>query len=233
MPNNVVSFSGVTGSAYDVYIESSGMYWNGTAFAAIGNAAWTTFAQAMTERETTGVYNYTIPPSLPASFSYGFIVRKRASSGSPAATTDLYQGGADFSWDGTDLGKVLSSSFAAGATLPRVTLVDTITTYTGNTPQTGDSYARIGANGAGLTLVSVSPTGLNAVIAEEAAGDAPEINLREAIGLILDAACFGVLSGVGGVTPVVISNPGGTEIRATITADAVGNRTLIEIENLP
>ena len=46
---------------------------------------------------------------------------------------------------------------ATGATtltnirIPNVTLVDTITTYTGNTPQTGDNFARIGANGAGLT----------------------------------------------------------------------------------
>lgn len=31
-----------------------------------------------------------------------------------------------------------------------VKLVDTLTTYTGNTPQSGDSYARIGANGSGL-----------------------------------------------------------------------------------
>lgn len=35
--------------------------------------------------------------------------------------------------------------------LARVTLVDTVTAYTGNTPQTGDSYARIGAAGVGLT----------------------------------------------------------------------------------
>jgi hypothetical protein len=33
------------------------------------------------------------------------------------------------------------------------TTVGTITTYTGNTPQTGDSFARIGAAGAGLTAV--------------------------------------------------------------------------------
>ena len=31
------------------------------------------------------------------------------------------------------------------ATLARVTLTDTVTTYTGNTPQTGDAYARLGA----------------------------------------------------------------------------------------
>lgn len=37
--------------------------------------------------------------------------------------------------------------------VPRVTLADTVTTYTGNTPQTGDSFARIGSAGAGLTAV--------------------------------------------------------------------------------
>ncbi len=31
--------------------------------------------------------------------------------------------------------------------------MDTVTTYTGNTPQTGDAYARVGAAGAGLTAL--------------------------------------------------------------------------------
>lgn len=39
------------------------------------------------------------------------------------------------------------------ATLARVTLADTLTTYTGNTLQTGDSFARIGLAGAGLTAI--------------------------------------------------------------------------------
>lgn len=38
-------------------------------------------------------------------------------------------------------------------TQARVTLVDTVTAYTGNTPQTGDAFARIGAAGAGLTAL--------------------------------------------------------------------------------
>lgn len=33
-------------------------------------------------------------------------------------------------------------------------LADTVTTYTGNTPQTGDSFARIGATGSGLTSLA-------------------------------------------------------------------------------
>lgn len=32
-----------------------------------------------------------------------------------------------------------------GARIPNVTLADTVTTYTGNTPQTGDAFARLGA----------------------------------------------------------------------------------------
>lgn len=42
---------------------------------------------------------------------------------------------------------ILSVDSANGA----ITLVDTVTTLTGNTPQTGDNYARIGAAGIGLT----------------------------------------------------------------------------------
>lgn len=36
---------------------------------------------------------------------------------------------------------ITTGAFAAGTTVPRVTLVDTLTTYTGNTPQTGDSFS--------------------------------------------------------------------------------------------
>ena len=42
----------------------------------------------------------------------------------------------------------------ASGHVSRVTLADTVTTYTGNTPQTGDSYARIGATGSGLTSLA-------------------------------------------------------------------------------
>lgn len=43
-----------------------------------------------------------------------------------------------------------------------VVLTDTVTTYTGNTPQTGDSYARIGATGSGLTSLA-SQTSVNTI----------------------------------------------------------------------
>lgn len=55
-------------------------------------------------------------------------------------------------------GSIASATFAAGATIPRVTLADTLTTYTGNTVQTGDSFARIGSAGVGLTAASSQVT---------------------------------------------------------------------------
>ena len=47
-----------------------------------------------------------------------------------------------------------SLSINASGHIDRVVLCDTLTTYTGNTPQTGDSYARIGATGSGLTSLA-------------------------------------------------------------------------------
>ena len=61
--------------------------------------------------------------------------------------------------DGTGAGEIDTS---AGA-IAHVILTDTLTTYTGNTPQTGDSFARIGATGSGLTTLATaaSITALN------------------------------------------------------------------------
>lgn len=47
-----------------------------------------------------------------------------------------------------------SLSINASGHIERVVLCDTITTYTGNTPQTGDAFARIGATGSGLTSLA-------------------------------------------------------------------------------
>jgi hypothetical protein len=45
----------------------------------------------------------------------------------------------------TNLDALISSRTKPSDTQARVTLVDTVTTYTGNTPQTGDGFARLGA----------------------------------------------------------------------------------------
>src|SRR6185503_7271248 len=57
-------------------------------------------------------------------------------------------------------------TLGTGLTVARCTLVDTLTTYTGNTVQTGDSFARIGAAGVGLTSVALADATSDAVIAD-------------------------------------------------------------------
>lgn len=47
-----------------------------------------------------------------------------------------------------------SLGITAGGKISGVVLTDTLTTYTGDTPQTGDSFARIGSTGSGLTSLS-------------------------------------------------------------------------------
>lgn len=56
---------------------------------------------------------------------------------------------------GFSLTQTFPSNFSAlGITAGgHITNTDTLTTYTGNTPQTGDAYARVGAAGAGLTAI--------------------------------------------------------------------------------
>ena len=49
----------------------------------------------------------------------------------------------------------------SGGKVSGVILADTLTTYTGNTPQTGDAYDRIGATGSGLTSLAPSATALS------------------------------------------------------------------------
>lgn len=65
-------------------------------------------------------------------------------------------------------GAIDTATFASGTTIPRVTLADTVTTYTGNTPQTGDSYARIGAAGASLTDLGGMSTTMKGQVQTEA-----------------------------------------------------------------
>jgi hypothetical protein len=62
-------------------------------------------------------------------------------------------------------GSIGSATFAAGATLPRVALADTVTTYTGDTPQTGDAFARLGAAGAGMANLDAPISGRSAPLA--------------------------------------------------------------------
>jgi hypothetical protein len=107
---------------------------------------------------------------------------------------------------------ILSS---AGTTLAYT--ISTLTTYTGNTPQTGDAYARIGAAGAGLTAVVLAASGLDSVAVESG------LNARQAISIIA-AAC----AGLGGTTSNVYKGAGVATTRISFTASA-GERSSVTL----
>lgn len=62
---------------------------------------------------------------------------------------------------GIDWGQVANPSSTVNLSATTTNLVNTLTTYTGNTPQTGDSFARIGSTGSGLTSLAPSSTALS------------------------------------------------------------------------
>lgn len=97
-------------------------------------------------------------------------------------------------------------------------------------PQTGDSYARIGVSGSGLTAIPMS-TVASAVwsyIVEPAAGSAPAISAAQALALTFDAAPGGIIRGItaGGFTARV-RNPGDSVDRVVMTVDENLNRTSV------
>ncbi len=83
-----------------------------------------------------------------------FSIENRHSAGALRPTTagrtlDITAGGTA----GIDWGNVENKTTANDFSGTDIQLCDTVTTLTGHTVQTGDSYARLGANGAGLSAV--------------------------------------------------------------------------------
>ncbi len=101
-------------------------------------------------------------------------------------------------------GAIDSATFASGTTIPRCTLTDTLTTYTGNTVQTGDSYARIGAAGTGLTAITNKTDNLPSDPADEsliiAATDAIMYRIGAPVGASISADIAEVEGHVAGLT---------------------------------
>lgn len=105
-------------------------------------------------------------------------------------------------------GGINSASFAAGATLPRVTLADTLTTYTGNVPQTGDSYTRIGTGGVNLTALAVAGAAMSLTPAERntVAAAVRDVNNSTPAGGSLGAKINS--AAVAGGDPLALAVPG-------------------------
>lgn len=116
---------------------------------------------------------------------------------------------------------ITSAKFAAGTAIPRVTLADTLTTYTGNTVQTGDSFVRIGAAGAGLSNLVLPSGGLANVIAWTVALTG---NLSGSVGSV-SGAVGSVAGNVGGnVAGSVGSVASGGISASSIAASALNGK---------
>lgn len=88
-------------------------------------------------------------------------------------------------------------------------------------PQTGDAFARIGANGAGLTAVGLASNGLDAIVIETG------LNARQALS-INAAALAGVLA-VSGTTVTIAAAGVPATNRITTTVDASGQRISVTL----
>ncbi len=142
----------------------------------------------------------------------------------------------------------------ASGHVSRVTLTDTVTTYTGNTPQTGDAYAIVNSgthgNAALKTLIDTVDTVVDSILADVGTdgvvlssatqqsiatalldlsnGVETSYTLRQALRLILSSAAA-KLSGAA-TTTVTIRDIADTKDRITATVDASGNRTAVSVD---
>jgi len=126
------------------------------------------------------------------------------------------------------------------------TTIGTLTTYTGNTPQTGDSFARIGATGSGLSSLAPASTALSTAqwsntragyIDNLSAGAAATASTQSTQGTILDKlnaafASSGVFStGALQNAPTGSGEGGGLSPAQDASLTAIENRVTLGVPN--
>ena len=85
---------------YALLLNSSGLAWNGSAFEAIVNAHWTTYAVALTEQGTTGVYLANFPAVSAGYYAASFRLR---AGGSPAVSDSVVGTPVAINWGGVSV----------------------------------------------------------------------------------------------------------------------------------
>lgn len=159
-------------------------------------------------------------------------------------TLDISAGGEA----GVDWANVGTPGSTVNLSATTTNLVNTVTTYTGNTVQTGDNFARIGAAGAGLTaLGDTRIANLDATVSSRLATSgytAPPsaASIASAVWaavlegtytaanymVLFAAALLGKASGLA-TTTAVYRDTGDTKNRISATVDADGNRTSVTL----
>ncbi|HLB80616.1 MAG TPA: hypothetical protein VJJ77_08930, partial [Dongiaceae bacterium] len=147
---------------------------------------------------------------------------------------------ADAVWDEARAGHVSAGSFgegvasvtgAVGSVAGNVggNVVGSVGSVIGHTPQTGDSFARLGAPaGASIAadIAAVPTAAANAdALLDKTNGVETGLTLRQCLRLV-SATLFGKLSGAA-TTTVAIRDFGDTKNRISATVDADGNRVAV------
>jgi hypothetical protein len=124
-----------------------------------------------------------------------------------------------------------SLGISAGGKINGVVLTDTLTTYTGDTPQTGDSFARIGATGSGLTSLAPASTALSNADYTARARAAKLDDLDAAISTRLAAASYTTPPTTGQIFSAVFTSVL-TEAYAALNAVPTAAQLLFELRAL-
>lgn len=96
------TIKGVTLSGLTVYcqiLDSSGQRWDGASFGAYNASTYSTYAIAMTEQGTSGIYTVAFPALITEGIYDIFFYRQ---AGASVAEGDVVVGVNRFNWDGTD-----------------------------------------------------------------------------------------------------------------------------------
>ncbi len=109
-----------------------------------------------TAYSTDGIVEYT-PTQAETNYTSFILIAKKTGC-IPVSTTVVTSASAVAGYAGLDWSHINAPTTTVGLT---GTTIGILTTYTNNTPQTGDNFARIGATGSGLTSLAPSSTALS------------------------------------------------------------------------
>ncbi|BDI29387.1 hypothetical protein CCAX7_14380 [Capsulimonas corticalis] len=105
-------------TVYSVILNQAGLAWNGSTFATVANANWSTYPVLLSEQGTTGIYVGSFPGAITTPGRYSELIYERAGGSAAVGDTLIAQGTLD--WDGAALalplsqGQLINTSSAAG-----------------------------------------------------------------------------------------------------------------------
>lgn len=102
MANELLTVHATGKHLYGVVVNSAGEAWNGAAFEAIVNAHWATYANALAEQGTTGIYLGNFPSAITAADTYNVLLYVETTPGT-AAVGDALDSRAPLVWDGNSV----------------------------------------------------------------------------------------------------------------------------------